>query len=115
MNHFPPCRTKDEYAIYPCHENCLAYNAYVLLFLLFVEYVVSMHPKNGVQQMVLIPTQLFLEKERIIVPIMLSGVVSMKTILLNRLDDNFWLFVEVVAWQMSLIVEAILSLLNALE
>ena len=65
--------------------------------------------------MVLILTQLFLEKECIVVPIMLSGVVLMKTILLSRIDDNFLLFVEVVAWLMNLIVEVIPFLLIALE
>lgn len=39
----------------------------------------------------------------------------MKTILLSRIDGNFLLFVEVVAWLMNLIVEVIPFLLIALE
>lgn len=31
MNHFPPCHTKDDYAIYPCHENCLGYSQHALV------------------------------------------------------------------------------------
>ena len=33
MNHFPPCRSKEHYAIYPCHENCLSYYQFVFVLI----------------------------------------------------------------------------------